>query len=92
MNEDSLNDGLGLVARIEKHLRQLAPHMLGRDGVLLLKEARDEIDNLRNAYYELLYAVGNKYPKETRHETALRYIQTAECCDNEPAKNDTPNV
>lgn len=29
-------------------------------------------------YHELLYAVGNKYPDETRHETALRYIRGAE--------------
>jgi hypothetical protein len=29
-------------------------------------------------YHELLYAVGNKYEGETRHETALRYIRQAE--------------
>lgn len=29
-------------------------------------------------YYELLYAVSRKYPGETRHETALRYIREAE--------------
>lgn len=29
-------------------------------------------------YEELLYAVGNKYEGETRHQTALRYIQRAE--------------
>jgi hypothetical protein len=29
-------------------------------------------------YNELLYAVGTKYPNETRHETALRYIKEAE--------------
>ena len=29
-------------------------------------------------YHELLYAVGNKHPGETRHQTALRYIQQAE--------------
>lgn len=29
-------------------------------------------------YDELIYAVGNKYPGETRHETALRYIRQAE--------------
>jgi hypothetical protein len=34
-------------------------------------------------YNELLYAVGNKYPNETRHETALRYIRKAE----EPVTN-----
>ena len=29
-------------------------------------------------YAELLFAVGNKYPNESRHETALRYIRNAE--------------
>lgn len=29
-------------------------------------------------YDELLYAVGSKYPNETRHETALRYIHERE--------------
>lgn len=29
-------------------------------------------------YNELIMAVGNKYPNETRHETALRYIQERE--------------
>jgi hypothetical protein len=34
--------------------------------------------DLSDKYYELLGAVGNKYPDETRHETALRYIRQAE--------------
>jgi len=29
-------------------------------------------------YLELIYAVGHKYPGESRHETALRYIVRAE--------------
>lgn len=29
-------------------------------------------------YQELIYNVSNKYPNETRHETALRYIRKAE--------------
>ena len=29
-------------------------------------------------YHELLLAVGRKFTNETRHETALRYIQEAE--------------
>lgn len=35
-------------------------------------------------YDELLYAVGNKHPNETRHETALRYIRQAEAVSNTP--------
>lgn len=37
-------------------------------------------------YYELLMAVHNKWPNETRHETALRYIQQAETSDNKCAQ------
>jgi len=43
LTESSLNVGLGLVDRIEKHLRQLAPHMMEREGVTLLQEARDKL-------------------------------------------------
>ena len=39
-----------LLHRINVYLRQLAPHMTGRDGVVLLREARDEIEMLRSAY------------------------------------------
>jgi len=34
--------------------------------------------DMSELYYELLYAVGKKAPGETRHETALRYIRSAE--------------
>ena len=44
--KSELNAGLGLLARIEKHIRQLAPHMMQRDGIALLREARDEIELL----------------------------------------------
>ena len=37
-----------------------------------------ERDALRDLYNELLFAVGNAYPNETRHQTALRYITQAE--------------
>lgn len=37
--------------------------------------------NALDRYHELLYAVGNKYPGESRHDTALRYIQQAESKD-----------
>lgn len=41
--------GLGLFTRIEAHIRQLAPHMQ-REGVVLLREARDEIDRRRAVF------------------------------------------
>ena len=51
-----------------------------------MKTLRDERDRLRRDYDELIMAVGNKYPGETRHQTALRYIQRAEEPSNVPAK------
>lgn len=43
----------------------------------LLKEI-EELEDKAYLYYELLYAVERKFPDETRHQTALRYIQEAE--------------
>lgn len=37
-----------------------------------------EATELREKYYELIYAVMRKFPDETRHQTALRYINEAE--------------
>lgn len=33
---------------------------------------------IKALYYELLWGVSTKYPAETRHQTALRYIREAE--------------
>lgn len=43
-------------------------------------------DGCRHKYYELIYAVERKFPDETRHQTALRYIRSAEQTVNEPAQ------
>ena len=48
-------------------------------------ELESEIAELRKDYMELIYAVATKYPNETRHETALRYIQEYESGSDEPA-------
>lgn len=40
--------------------------------------AANEIEQLRRKYNELIMAVASKFPNETRHETALRYIKKAE--------------
>ena len=37
-----------------------------------------EIRGAAELYYELIMAVGTKFPNETRHETALRYIRERE--------------
>jgi len=41
-------------------------------------------DEYKGKYHELIMAVSRKHPNETRHETALRYIQQAERQDNAP--------
>ncbi len=40
------------------------------------------LHDVEKQYHELLYAVGNKYEDESRHQTALRYIQQAEAHDS----------
>ena len=42
------------------------------------KPARTDNRDYAYLYFELLYSVASKYPGETRHETALRYIKEAE--------------
>lgn len=39
---------------------------------------REKALDYKTLYHELLYAVGKKWPGESRHQTALRYIQRAE--------------
>lgn len=36
------------------------------------------LEEITKRYAELIYAVSKKYPGESRHQTALRYIQQAE--------------
>ena len=43
-----------------------------------IKGLRDQLAVAREAYQELIMAVGKKYPNETRHQTALRYIKERE--------------
>ena len=46
----------------------------------------EDLYEVEHLYYELLWAVENKYPDETRHETALRYIKEAENRDSGECK------
>lgn len=50
-----------------------------------------ELERVCSLYEELLYAVGSKHPGETRHQTALRYIQQAEAPRVSAAQCDGPN-
>lgn len=42
-----------------------------------------ELIKVKEKYNELLMAVQSKFPGETRHETALRYIRNAETGSND---------
>ena len=48
-----------------------------------LTAMRAEIAELKALHWELLYPVSMKYPDESRHETALRYIKEAEARHHE---------
>ena len=47
-----------------------------------------DIYELEREYNELIYAVQKKYPNETRHQTALRYILEAESKSEGPPQTE----
>lgn len=56
----------------------------------LIAHANDlarELNDLRDKYNELIYAVARKHPYEDRHATALRYIRQAEQAHNHPVQS-----
>ena len=59
-------------------IRTLATSEFTRCGI----PGRVEDLDIEKLYYELIFAVGKKYPNESRHETALRYIKNSEIGDN----------
>ena len=48
------------------------------DHIDCYEQNEESVTELRKNYYELLFAVARKFPDETRHQTALRYIMEAE--------------
>ena len=54
-------------------LRNAAPALIAE-----LEQAESRLREAQAQYDELIYAVAQKWPGETRHQTALRYIQSAE--------------
>ena len=52
--------------------------LAARDNKDHYDSAVARIAEVEAQYGELIYAVSTKYPDETRHHTALRYIQQAE--------------
>lgn len=57
----------------------------------IYKNVEHEIEELKQKYNELLYAVGNKYPNESRHQTAFKYIRQAETISYSTAKEKKEN-
>lgn len=53
---------------------------------------RLDTDFWKNKYHDLIMQVGKKYPGESRHDTAKRYILEAEKQDHGPAKEETDIV
>ena len=45
---------------------------------LRIEQLERELDEAKRNYMELIMSVGNAYPNETRHQTALRYIRERE--------------
>ena len=69
------------IPTLENLLYQIDRQSIGfLSGCPLCREGKlkEEIDELKKKYGELLFAVSIKHPDESRHETALRYIQQAE--------------
>ena len=60
------------VRELEEQLDKCAKFFEGDNSMMAKLEA------VKKKYYELLYAVETKHAKETRYETALRYIQERE--------------
>ena len=86
-----------LQGNIEHHIDHIGSLVIERDMALneiaaLCEQGKTEATmrkELAKKYNELIYMVGNKYPTESRHETALRYIKEAEQHSNEPATEPT---
>jgi len=58
------------------------------ERALFQAEEIQRLQNIADKYNELIMAVGNKYPGESRHETALRYIVERESQPCSKASND----
>lgn len=59
-------------------IEALIPADLAADARRQEEDVAQTLAQVATKYQELLYAVGNKFPGESRHDTALRYIRQAE--------------
>ena len=79
-------------AEIERLRADLADHrVMHGDTVMQLQhkiaDLGAELATARNLHMDLLFQVQNKWPGETRHETAKRYIREREQHTNGPAQS-----
>lgn len=68
-----LKDIESAIARSRDGQHYSSPELVG-----LLERAAGELRETERQYMELIYAVASKFPNETRHQTALRYIRRME--------------
>lgn len=67
----------------ESYKRAIESPCPGEKHCTCVPALRRENEELKAKYDELLFSVGKKFENATRHQTALRYIQSAEnTCDN----------
>jgi len=60
----------------------------GAENQLKREDRLAELDAMKDVfekYWELIMVVQNKFPDETRHQTALRYIMEREASSNNSA-------
>ena len=78
---------------------ELIGWILQRHHEAMLEEIRDQVktiaadrNELRNKYYDLIMEVAQKWPEETRHETAKRYIRERENKPSECGSQSVPDT
>jgi hypothetical protein len=77
--EQQLAEETGIVDRVWDQLgRRTYEQLAGRSIHDLIEELKQQLAAAQAQHNELLYAVARKWPNESRHETALRYIREAE--------------
>lgn len=67
-----------LAAREELARCEMAVDHIDAAAKDLLAKANLRAETAEKLYHELIYCVGRKYPNETRHETAYKYLLRAE--------------
>ena len=58
-----------------------------KNALRIIEEREETICKLDSLYHELIMSVAQKFPNETRHETALRYIEERESNTHEHQQN-----